>query len=264
MAALLDVRELCSGYGPMEVLHRVSLAVGEGEIVALLGANGAGKSTLLNTITGLVPARAGSVSFAGSVISSMATQDIVRLGIGQVPERRQLFGTMTVEENLLIGAYARSDKPNRAALAADMDEVFVLFPRLKERRRQLAQSMSGGEQQMAAIARALMARPRLLLLDEPSLGLAPLVVDQIMSQVQTLRARGSTILLVEQNARVALEIADRAYVVETGAITLSGKAADLLANEAVQDAYLGGRGGSPRAMEERIRARSLQYAEKHR
>jgi branched-chain amino acid transport system ATP-binding protein len=252
MAAFLDIGELCSGYGRMEVLHGISLHIDEGEIVALLGANGAGKSTLLNTITGLVATRAGQTRFAGRAISDLPTQDIVRLGVTQVPERRQLFGTMTVEENLLIGAYARTDRPSRAVLEADMAEIFVLFPRLKERRRQLAQSMSGGEQQMAAIARALMAKPRMLLLDEPSLGLAPLIVDQIMARIRDLRARGCTILLVEQNARVALELADRAYVVETGRITLSGKGSDLLADPAVQNAYLGGEG----LMEERIRAQA--------
>ena len=259
MSALLDIAQLTSGYGGTEILHAVSLEVRAGEIVALLGANGAGKSTLLNTIIGLVPARSGTVAFDGKPITGLATQGIVRLGISQVPERRQLFGTMSIEENLLIGAYARADKPGKAVLARDMEEQFQLFPRLKERRRQLAQSMSGGEQQMAAIARALMARPRLLLLDEPSLGLAPLIVAQIMAQVVELRKRGCTILLVEQNARVALGIADRAYVLETGRITLSGTAAALLADPAVQDAYLGGQGAGTRAMEDRIRARAAVY-----
>ncbi len=256
MTPLLDVVELCSGYKQMEVLHGVSLHVMPGELVALVGANGAGKSTLLNTITGVVPARAGRISFENVLISTLPTRDIVRMGIGVVPERRQLFGTMSVEENLLIGAYARSDRPSHQQLQSEMADVFELFPRLRERRRQLAQSMSGGEQQMTAIARALMARPRLLLLDEPSLGLAPLVVDQIVEQIVRLRAGGCTILLVEQNARLALSISDRGYIVETGRITVSGGAAELLANDSIQAAYLGGHNDTPNSMEERIRSRS--------
>jgi branched-chain amino acid transport system ATP-binding protein len=259
MTALLQLEGVSSGYGRTAVLREVSLAVAEGEIVALIGANGAGKSTLLNTVVGVIPTRAGRTLFAGAPMSGLDTQRIVRQGITQVPERRQLFGTMTVEENLLMGAYARADRPGKAALAAALEEQFQLFPRLKERRRQLAQSMSGGEQQMAAIARALMARPRLLLLDEPSLGLAPLIVRQIMEQIVELRRRGCTILLVEQNARVALEIADRGYVLETGRITLAGSASDLLNDPAVQDAYLGGQGAGSRAMEERIRAKAAAY-----
>jgi branched-chain amino acid transport system ATP-binding protein len=256
MTPLLDIAGLRSGYRQMDVLHGIDLQVAAGEIVALVGANGAGKSTLLNTIAGIVPPRAGRVSFDGAVISGRPTPEIVRLGIAAVPERRQLFGTMDVEENLLIGAYARGDRPGRRRLAQDMEDVFALFPRLKERRRQLACSLSGGEQQMAAIARALMARPRLLLLDEPSLGLAPLAVAQIMAQVVALRAKGCTLLLVEQNARMALSVSDRCYVVETGHIALSGSAAELLENERVQDAYLGGRASARNSMEERIRARA--------
>ncbi|HVO15334.1 MAG TPA: ABC transporter ATP-binding protein [Alphaproteobacteria bacterium] len=259
MAALLHLEGVSSGYGRTAVLHEISLEVAAGEIVALIGANGAGKSTLLNTVTGLIPTRGGSTLFDAAPIDGLDTERIVRLGVTQVPERRQLFGTMTVEENLLMGAYARADRPGKARLAADLEEQYEQFPRLKERRRQLAQSMSGGEQQMAAIARALMSRPRLLLLDEPSLGLAPLIVRQIMEQIVTLRRRGCTILLVEQNARVALEIADRGYVLETGRITLAGPASDLLDDPAVQDAYLGGQGAGSRAMEERIRARAETY-----
>jgi branched-chain amino acid transport system ATP-binding protein len=255
MTPLLDVAELCSGYKQMEVLHGVSLHVMPGEIVALVGANGAGKSTLLNTITGVVPARSGRISFENVLISALPTRDIVRMGIGVVPERRQLFGTMSVEENLLIGAYARPDRPTHKQLQSEMADVFELFPKLRDRRRQLAQSMSGGEQQMTAIARALMAKPRLLLLDEPSLGLAPLVVDQIVEQIVRLRAGGCTILLVEQNARLALSISDRGYIVETGRIAMSGGAAELLANDSIQAAYLGGRNDTPNSMEERIRSR---------
>jgi branched-chain amino acid transport system ATP-binding protein len=256
MTPLLDVAELCSGYKQMEVLHSISLHVLPGEIVALVGANGAGKSTLLNTVTGIVPARSGRISFGHSVISMRSTRDIVRMGIGVVPERRQLFGTMSVEENLLMGAYARPGRSTRRQLQSDIEYVFDLFPRLRERRRQLARSMSGGEQQMTAIARALMAKPRLLLMDEPLLGLAPLVVDQIMEQIATLRVGGCTILLVEQNARLALSVSDRAYVVETGRIAMSGNAAELLGNESIQDAYLGGRNDTPNSMENRIRSRA--------
>jgi len=255
MTPLLDVAELRSGYKQMEVLHGISLHVLPGEIVALVGANGAGKSTLLNTITGIVPLRSGRISFDGAEISRRPTREIVRMGIAVVPERRQLFGTMSVEENLLIGAYSRPDRATHRQLQHEMEQVFEIFPRLRERRRQLAQSMSGGEQQMTAIARALMAKPQLLLLDEPSLGLAPLVVDQIMEQIAKLRTGGCTMLLVEQNARLALSIADRAYVVETGRIAMSGSAAELLGNESIQDAYLGGRNDTPNSMELRIRSR---------
>jgi branched-chain amino acid transport system ATP-binding protein len=260
MAPLLDVIDLRSGYALMEVLHGISLYVMPGELVALVGANGAGKSTLLNTIVGVVPVRSGRVSFDSTVISSLSTRDIVRKGIGVVPERRQLFGTMSLEDNLLIGAYSRADRPSPYQLKTEMESVFELFPKLRDRRHQLTQSMSGGEQQMTAIARALMARPRLLLLDEPSLGLAPLVVDQIIEQLAGLRASGCTILLVEQNARLALSIADRAYVVETGKIAMSGSAAELLSNESIQDAYLGGRDDVANSMEERIRARRMAEA----
>ncbi len=254
---MLTLEHLTSGYGQAEVLHGISAHVDKGEIVALIGANGAGKSTLLNTITGLIPTRAGSIVFDGTSIAGLGTQAIVRRGIAQVPERRKLFGAMTVEENLLMGAYGRADRRDKARIAADLDAQFQLFPRLKERRRQRAQSLSGGEQQMAAIARALMARPRLLLLDEPSLGLAPLVARQIMALIVDLRHQGCTILLVEQNARIALGIADRGYVLETGRIALTGRAAELLDDQAVQEAYLGGAGSG--AMEARIRARAALY-----
>ena len=241
---------MSSGYGSSPVLHEVSLDVRVGEIVALIGANGAGKSTLLNTVMGLIRASRGAISFEGREITGLRTPDIVRAGLAQVPERRQLFGTMSVEENLRMGAYA-----SPADVGARLAQQFALFPILGERRRQPAQTLSGGEQQMLAIARANMSRPKLLLLDEPSLGLAPLLVARVMNEIQRLRAAGSTILIVEQNARAALIAADRGYVIENGRVTRSGDAAVLLADPAVQDAYLGGEGGSSRAMEVRIRAR---------
>ena len=252
MSALLELAGVSSGYGRSPVLHEVSLEVAAGEIVALIGANGAGKSTLLNTIMGLVPLSAGAIRYDGKAIGGLPTPAIVRAGLAQVPERRQLFGAMTVEENLRMGAYTERD---RSATERALEEQFAHFPVLRERRHQLAQTLSGGEQQMVAIARALMSRPRLLLLDEPSLGLAPLNVEQIMKQIVALRAAGGTVLVVEQNARAALDIADRGYVLENGAITLAGAARELLDNAAIQDAYLGGQGGSSRAIEERIRAK---------
>ena len=252
MSALLDLARVASGHGRTPVLHDVSLAVASGEIVALIGANGAGKSTLLNTVMGLVTMSGGDICFDGCSIAGLATPAIVRGGIALVPERRQLFGSMTVEENLRMGAYTRTD---RAEIAAALAEQFRQFPILSERRRQAAQTLSGGEQQMLAIARAMMSRPRLLLLDEPSLGLAPLMVTQIMRQIATLRATGGTVLVVEQNARAALGVADRGYVLENGRITASGRAVDLLGNQNIQDAYLGGGQGSRREIEQRIRAK---------
>jgi branched-chain amino acid transport system ATP-binding protein len=247
---LFELDLVCSGYGRSPVLHEVSLVVGAGEIVALLGANGAGKSTLLNTVMGLVAISAGDIRFDGRSIAGLPTPAIVRAGIAQVPERRQLFGTMTVEENLRMGAYTVAD---RQAVAAALEEQFSRFPVLGQRRRQLARTLSGGEQQMLAIARSAMSRPRLLLLDEPSLGLAPLLVARIMEQIVALRAAGGTVLIVEQNAHAALAIADRGYVLENGHIGAAGTAAELLHSPAVQDAYLGGQGGHF-AIEDRIRA----------
>jgi branched-chain amino acid transport system ATP-binding protein len=255
MSALLELSAVASGHGSTPVLHGVSLEVAAGEIVALIGANGAGKSTLLNTVMGLVTLSAGDIRFDGASIGRLATPAIVRAGVAQVPERRQLFGTMTVEENLRMGGYTRRD---RAEVAATLEEQFRQFPILGERRHQAAQTLSGGEQQMLAITRAMMSQPRLLLLDEPSLGLAPLLVAQIMGQIEALRAAGGTVLVVEQNARAALGIADRGYVLENGSITVSGKAVDLADNQIIQDAYLGGQGGSSRAVEERIRAKRRQ------
>jgi branched-chain amino acid transport system ATP-binding protein len=251
MTMLLELEGVSSGYGRSPVLHEVSLSVGEGEIVALIGANGAGKSTLLNTVMGLVGATAGEIRFDGRSITRLPTPAIVRAGLAQVPERRQLFGAMTVEENLLMGAYTC---PDRGRVATALEEQFERFPVLRERRRQLAHTLSGGQQQMVAIARAAMSQPRLLLLDEPSLGLAPLIVAQIMAHIVALRAANGTVLIVEQNARAALAIADRCYVLENGRITLSGRAAALLDSPAVQEAYLGGQGGHF-AIEERIRSK---------
>ena len=252
MTALLQLDGISSGYGRTPVLHSASLEVATGEIVALIGANGAGKSTLLNSVMGIVPLTGGDIRFDGKSIAHTPTPAIVRAGLAQVPERRQLFGAMTVEENLRLGAYVCND---RALVAATLEEQFRQFPILLERRRQASQTLSGGEQQMLAIARAMMSQPKLLLLDEPSLGLAPLMVTRIMDQIVALRVAGGTVLVVEQNARAALDIADRGYVLENGRITVSGKASELLVNPAVQDAYLGGQGGSIRVIEERIRAK---------
>ncbi len=250
---LLDLRAVTSGYGRSVVLRDVSLTVEAGEIVALIGANGAGKSTLLNTIMGVVPLMGGAIAFDGRPIARAPTPGIVRAGLVQVPERRQLFGTMTIEENLRMGAYVRE----RGEVAALLEAQYVLFPILRERRAQAAQTLSGGEQQMVAIARALMAKPKMLLLDEPSLGLAPLIVQQIVALIVSLRRRGVTSLIVEQNAKVALENADRGYVIETGRIATSGSAAALLSDAAVLDAYLGGADVGSNSMEERIRAKKL-------
>jgi branched-chain amino acid transport system ATP-binding protein len=252
MTALLELDAVSSGYGGIRVLKEVTLEVGAGEIVALIGANGAGKSTLLNTAMGLVPLTGGDIRFDGRSIARLSTAAIVGTGVAQVPERRQLFGTMTIEENLRLGAYTRR---SRDELAGCLQEQFEQFPILRERRTQSAQTLSGGEQQMLAIARALMSRPRLLLLDEPSLGLAPMMVARIFDQIVRLRDVGGTILVVEQNARAALGIADRGYVLENGVIAAQGEAKALLGNATVQNAYLGGSGGSVRAMEQRIRAR---------
>ena len=247
---MLQLERISSGYGRSPALHEVSLEVRSGEIVALIGANGAGKSTLLNTVMGLVRRTEGSIRFEGRDIGALGTPAIVRAGLAQVPERRQLFGTMSVEENLRMGGYAR-----RGDVAARLAAQYALFPILGERRRQRAETLSGGEQQMLAIARANMAAPRLLLLDEPSLGLAPLLVARIMQEVARLRAAGGTVLVVEQNARAVLTIADRAYVLENGRITHGAGAAELLSDRSIQEAYLGGAGASSRAAEARIRQR---------
>jgi branched-chain amino acid transport system ATP-binding protein len=233
---MLQIRNLYAYYGNIEALSGVSCHVKQGEIVALIGANGAGKTTLLNAVCGLVRAR-GKVTLDGDSILQLAPEAVVARGISQVPEGRQIFAPLTVAENLELGAYLRHRL--RADVAADLEKMYELFPRLHERRQQTAGTLSGGEQQMLAIGRALMARPRLLLLDEPSLGLAPVIVDTIMATVVSLRQQGVTILMVEQNARTALSIADRGYVLETGRIILSGAAADLLHDRQVTRAYLG-------------------------
>lgn len=234
---MLKITDLHVHYGGIHALNGINLTVEEGQIVALIGANGAGKSTTLNTICGLVRASSGKVEFLGKDITNAPSHEIVRMGLCQVPEGRKVFAEMTVMENLLMGAYSRRD---RDAIKADCETVFELFPRLRERQRQLAGTLSGGEQQMLAIGRGLMSKPRLLLLDEPSMGLAPLLVKEIFDIVKAVNQRGTTILLVEQNANMALSIADYAYVLETGNTVLHGPARQLADNEEVKAAYLGG------------------------
>jgi branched-chain amino acid transport system ATP-binding protein len=234
---LLEVEGLEVYYGAVHALKQLSLRAEQGQIVTLIGANGAGKSTLLRTISGLVRPRAGQIRFEGRDITRVPPQDIVGLGISQAPEGRMIFANLTVEDNLELGAYRRRD---RAGIAADRDRAFALFPRLKERRRQNAGTLSGGEQQMLAIGRALMSRPRLLLLDEPSLGLAPLLVREIFRTIQEINRDGVTVLLVEQNAHMALSVAARGYVLETGHVRLEDDARLLLTNDDVRRAYLGG------------------------
>ena len=232
--SLLEVREVVTAYGSIEALHGPSFHVEEGEIVALLGANGAGKTTALRTISGLLRPRSGEVRFAGRRIDTQPAHEIVRLGLTQVPEGRWIFTLMTVEENLRLGAYIESGVPR-----AGLDRVFALFPRLLERRTQLAGTLSGGEQQMLAMARALMTKPRLMLLDEPSMGLAPVLVRLIFEKIAEINREGTTVLVVEQNANAALRLAHRAYVLENGRVALEGPAKDLARNEAVRRAYLG-------------------------
>jgi branched-chain amino acid transport system ATP-binding protein len=232
--ALQDVRVF---YGAIQAVKGVSLEVREGELVTIVGANGAGKTTTLRTISGIYRPRTGSITFEGRNLAALPSHEIVSLGISQAPEGRQIFGSLSVRDNLMLGAVGRADK---SGLHQDMDYVFSLFPVLGERLGQAGGTLSGGEQQMLAIARALMARPRLLLLDEPSLGLAPMLVNRIFAVISRLKETGVTILLVEQNARKALEIADRAYVMETGRVILEGTARDLTANPEIEKAYLGG------------------------
>jgi len=234
-APLLQVEDIRTYYGSIEALKGITLEVKEGEIVTLIGSNGAGKSTTLRSISGLTPPRTGAVRFQGRDISKMAAQDIVALGISQSPEGRRVFQRMSVRENLELGAYLRRD----ATIREDLDRVFDLFPRLKEREKQKAGTMSGGEQQMLAIGRALMANPTLLLLDEPSLGLAPILVDRIYETVAEINRQGTTILLVEQSATHALEVSGRGYVLETGKVVLSDASDALQENPEVQKAYLG-------------------------
>jgi branched-chain amino acid transport system ATP-binding protein len=236
-AAMLEIDGLDVYYGAVHALKGVSLRAAAGEIVTLIGANGAGKSTLLRAVSGLVPPRAGTIRFEGRELGRMPAHEIVGLGISHAPEGRMVFANLTVEDNLELGAYRRKDRP---AIRQDRDQVFQLFPRLQERRRQASGTLSGGEQQMLAIGRALMSRPRLLLLDEPSLGLAPLLVREIFRTIREINERGVTVLLVEQNAHMALSIAGRGYVLETGHVRFEDQAARLLVNEDVQRAYLGG------------------------
>jgi branched-chain amino acid transport system ATP-binding protein len=235
--ALLELHEVHTFYGNIEALKGVSLEVNEGEIVTLIGSNGAGKSTTLRSISGLTPPREGSIRFDGEEIGETPPQEIVQKGISQAPEGRRIFSRMTVRENLELGAYLRRDSNG---IQRDLERVFALFPRLEERERQKAGTMSGGEQQMLAIGRALMAEPKLLLLDEPSMGLAPILVERIYETVVEINEQGTTILLVEQNANFALEVSKRGYVLETGQVTLSDDAPALRENADVQKAYLGG------------------------
>ncbi|MDY0391234.1 ABC transporter ATP-binding protein [Desulfobulbus oligotrophicus] len=234
---LLDIRDLHVRYGNVEVLHQISLHVAAGEIVTLLGANGAGKSTTLLSISGLVRPSGGEIIFDGRALHELPAHQIVHAGISQAPEGRRVFGTLTVEENINLGAFITRDKEK---IAQTREWIYDLFPRLAERQKQLAGTLSGGEQQMLAIGRALMSNPKLLLLDEPSLGLAPLLVRAIFDTIRTINAAGVTVVLVEQNAKAALHLAHRGYVLEVGRIILHGEAQDLLSNPQVRKAYLGG------------------------
>ncbi|MBE7941532.1 MULTISPECIES: ABC transporter ATP-binding protein [Ramlibacter] len=235
--ALLEIQDLHAGYGRAEVLTGLNLRLDAGQVVTVIGPNGAGKSTTLNAIMGVLPCK-GTVRFDGRDLAELSLEERVMAGLALVPERRELFGTMTVEDNLLLGGW-RASKLRLEGREGELERVYGLFPRLKERRAQLAGTLSGGERQMLAVGRALMARPRLIMLDEPSLGLAPLVVREIFRIIETLREAGASILLVEQNARAALEVADHAYVLETGAIRLEGPASELAHDPRVVETYLG-------------------------
>jgi branched-chain amino acid transport system ATP-binding protein len=233
---MLEIKNIHTYYGNIHALKGISLTVKKGEVVTLIGSNGAGKTTTLRTIQGLLRPRQGTVLFEGKALESLSTEAIVRLGISQSPEGRLIFPRMTVQENLEMGAYLRTDT---LGIKSDTEKVLNLFPRLRERISQKGGTLSGGEQQMLAIARALMSRPRLLLLDEPSMGLAPMLVSQIFAIVRDINAQGTTILLVEQNARMALSVAHRGYVIQTGQVVVAGTASDLQSNETVRQAYLG-------------------------
>ncbi len=232
---MLKIEDMHVYYGAIHAIKGVSFEVNEGEIVALIGANGAGKSTILKTVSGLMHPRSGSISFCGQDIAHMEAHKLLPMGLAHVPEGRRIFLQMTVQENLEMGAYIKKEVSQK-----DLEMVFNYFPRLKERRKQIAGTLSGGEQQMLAMSRALMSHPKLMMLDEPSMGLAPILVDQIFEIIKELHKAGTTILLVEQNARKALQVADRAYVLETGNITLTGTGAELANSDAVKKAYLGG------------------------
>jgi len=235
-AALLELDKLEVAYGGIHAVKGIDLIVRQGELVCLIGANGAGKTTTLKGITGLQPVSAGKVVYDGNDVTGNPAFQLVRKGLSMVPEGRGVFGALTIEENLAMGAYSRRD---RKEIKQDVERVFGLFPRLKERERQTAGTLSGGEQQMLAMARAIMSRPKLLLLDEPSMGLAPLMVQKVFETVLAISGEGVTILLIEQNAKLALEVSNRGYVMESGTITLSGNARDLLSNPKVREAYLG-------------------------
>ncbi|NJD91804.1 MAG: ABC transporter ATP-binding protein [Geobacter sp.] len=238
---MLKIKNINTYYGKVHALKNISLHLAEREIVALIGANGAGKPTILNTISGVTPAESGEIHLAGERTEQLPPDRIVKAGISQVPEGRQVFKGLSVADNIELGAYLRfRSNESKAVIRQDMQHIYELFPRLEERKKQMAGTLSGGEQQMLAIGRALMAKPRLLLLDEPSMGLAPLVVQEIFAVIERLRSEaGTTVLLVEQNAKAALKMADRGYVLETGKVILEGTAADLLENPEVQRAYLG-------------------------
>ena len=235
--ALLEVKDLQVYYGVIQALKGINFEVNEGEIVTLIGANGAGKTTTMQSIIGLIPARSGSVIFDGNDITKMPCHKIVHLGMAQVPEGRRIFQELTVYENLLMGGFSQKDK---SVIKADIESIYERFPRLAERRNQIAGTLSGGEQQMLAMGRAMMSHPKLLLLDEPSMGLSPLLVDQVFEIIKDFRNSGTTVLLVEQNAGKSLAISDRAYVLELGQIVLSGTGAELAASDEVKKAYLGG------------------------
>lgn len=235
--ALLEIKDLEVNYGVIKAIKGVSFDVNEGEIIALIGANGAGKTTILHTITGLIQAKKGSIVFDGKELTKTPPHKIVSMGMAHVPEGRRIFQQLSVLENLKLGAYTRKDK---SEIASTLKMVYERFPRLEERKNQVAGTLSGGEQQMLAMGRAMMSKPRLLMLDEPSMGLAPILVEQIFDMIKELHKQGTTILLVEQNAQMALSVADRGYVLETGRISLSGTGAELAASEDVRKAYLGG------------------------
>ena len=234
--AMLEIKDLEVCYGVIKAIKGVSFEVEQGEVIALIGANGAGKTTILHTVTGLIPAAAGRISFDGHDLKKVPAHKIVSMGMAHVPEGRRIFQQLSVLENLMLGAFTCK---NKEQIQSDLKKVYGHFPRLEERKNQVAGTLSGGEQQMLAMGRALMSRPRLLLLDEPSMGLSPLLVTEIFDIIKEINEAGTTVLLVEQNAKKALEIADRAYALETGRITLSGKASELMNNEAVKKAYLG-------------------------
>ncbi len=234
--ALLEIKDLCVSYGMIQALKGISFEVNKGEVISLIGANGAGKTTTLHTLTGLLPAKSGSILFNGTELTKTPAHKIVKMGMAHVPEGRRIFQQLTVLDNLKLGAFIRNDKEN---FATDMNKIYKRFPRLEERKNQIAGTLSGGEQQMLAMGRALMSNPDIILMDEPSMGLSPIMVSEIFNIIQDIRKDGTTVLLVEQNAKKALSISDRAYVLETGKIVLSGKASDLINDESVKKAYLG-------------------------